>query len=125
MRNRAKCRLCKTIIESIANTDYVSCACGEIAVSGGLQKLQCFANDFKNFMRVDEDGNEIVVTVKDKEEMPTSSPSQKPSKEELLNMLDELRIRIEGLPQEAMLTPITHADFFSLLLLLSAILRSS
>ena len=123
MRNRAKCNLCKTIIESIANTDYVSCVCGEIAISGGTQQLQCFANDFKNFLRIDDEGKEITVIVKEKEqkEMEISS---KPSRKELLEMLDELRTRIEGLPQEALFAPVTHADFISLLLLLSAIFRS-
>jgi hypothetical protein len=125
MRNRAKCKLCKSIIESVANTDYVSCACGEIAISGGMQKLQCFANNFENFMRVDDEGNEIIVTVKEKEEVEAIvEQTSTPSKEELLQMLDELRHRIDTLPQHAMLSPITHADFNSLLLLLSAIFRS-
>lgn len=124
MRNRAKCKLCKSIIESFANTDYISCGCGEIAISGGTQKLQCFANNFENFMRVDDEGNEVMVTVKEKEQIETLPQASKPSRKELLDMLDELRNRIETLPQHAMLSPITHADFTSLLLLLSAIFRS-
>lgn len=47
-----------------------------------------------------------------------------PDKKELLDMLDEMQKRIENLPQGALYSPITHADFCSLLMLLSAILRS-
>ena len=75
-------------------------------------------------MRVDDEGNEVMVTVKEKEQIETLPQASKPSRKELLDMLDELRNRIETLPQHAMLSPITHADFTSLLLLLSAIFRS-
>lgn len=49
----------------------------------------------------------------------------KPTKQELLEMLDEMIKNIERLPSYAMLTPITHYDHCSLLILLSSILRSS
>lgn len=74
-------------------------------------------------MRVDDEGNEIMVTVKEKEQTEMVQAS-KPSRAELLDMLDEMRKRIEELPQQAAFVPITHADFNSLLLLLSAIFRS-
>lgn len=48
----------------------------------------------------------------------------KTKKEELLDMLDEMAKSIERLPQGAMLTPITHYDFESALLLLAAIFRA-
>lgn len=54
-----------------------------------------------------------------------STESSKPTKQEMLDMLDEMIKRIEDLPQQALYTPITHADFCSLLLLLSGILRAS
>lgn len=50
--------------------------------------------------------------------------ASKPSRIELIEMLEEMSNRIESLPQEALYAPITHADFCSLLLLLSAILRA-
>lgn len=48
-----------------------------------------------------------------------------PKKEELLDLLDELRKNIDQLPSHAMLSPITHCDFSSLIMLLSAIFRSA
>lgn len=117
MKNRAKCKLCQSIIESFHKYDYVECKCGEIAVDGG-DSLKCMANDFNNFVRVDEEGNEIVVTVKPKEEI-----THVPTKIEMLDMLDQMIKSIEALPQQAMITPITHYDFVSALLLLSSILR--
>lgn len=47
-----------------------------------------------------------------------------PEKKELLDMLDEMRKNIDQLPSHAMLSPVTHCDFSSLIMLLSAILRS-
>ena len=46
------------------------------------------------------------------------------SKKDLIEMLNELKDRITELPQQAMFAPVTHADFASLLILLSAILRA-
>jgi len=114
MKNRAKCKVCSTIIESFHVNDHVSCNCGEIAIDGGPGEFRCYAKSFDNFLRVDDEGNEIVVTVKEKEE--------KPNKKELLDMLQEMIIRIEGLPPAAMLTPISHYDFYAGLILLKSIL---
>ena len=73
MRNRAKCKLCGDIIESFHPTDVVECKCGEIAVDRGLG-LGCAARDWKNFVRVDDEGNEIVVRI-------TEGPKPKQAKE--------------------------------------------
>lgn len=50
--------------------------------------------------------------------------SSKPTKQEMLEMLDQMIKRIEDLPQQALYTPITHADFVSLLILLHSILSA-
>jgi hypothetical protein len=128
MRNRAKCKLCNIIIESFHSTDYVLCKCGEIAVDGG-DAMRCYAHSFDHFLRVDDDGNEIVVIVKPTIENSTADIKTESSKspivkQDLLKELDELVNNIERLPQHAMMQPITHADFCSLLMLLSAILRA-
>lgn len=39
-RNRARCRKCKTVIESKHRHDYVGCKCGAIAVDGGKAYLR-------------------------------------------------------------------------------------
>ncbi len=48
----------------------------------------------------------------------------KPSKAELIDMLDEMNKSIEKLPLYAMTSPISHYDFSSLLILLSALFKS-
>lgn len=48
----------------------------------------------------------------------------KPSKKELIEMLDEMNNNIEKLPQHALVTAINHYDFSALLILLSAIFKS-
>jgi hypothetical protein len=122
MRNRAKCKLCKEIIESFTIQDYISCKCDEISIWGGNVKLHCEANDWNNFLRVDDEGNEIVVKIKSKEEIDI--PSSKPTKADLIGILDEMIKNVEDLPSQAMLAPITHYDYCSLLILLSSLFKS-
>lgn len=126
MKNRAKCKLCQEIIESFHMTDYVTCRCEEIAISGGNMHYQASAKDFKNFLRVDDNGHEIEVTVQEKEDVSDSVPHQAIDikKADLLKMLDEMRKRYEELPTAALFAPITHADLASLLMLLSAIFKT-
>ncbi len=121
MRNRAKCKLCESTIESFHEGDYVTCKCGHISVSGGL-RMECSALDWANFLRVDDNGNEIIVTVKSDDVKPLYNEA--PTREDKLKMLDEMIKTYEGLPQHVMTMPITHYDFVSALLLLSSILRS-
>jgi hypothetical protein len=123
MRNRAKCKLCNSVLESIHVNDYVTCKCGEISIGGGDQRLECFAVNFDNFLRVDDEGNEIIVTVEDSKKEEAKSNS-KMNKKELLNILDEMRQKIEDLPIEAALSSVTNADLASLMMLLSAIFRA-
>jgi hypothetical protein len=122
MRNRAKCKLCSSIIESMHATDLVLCKCEHIFVDGG-DAFKCGAEDWSNFLRIDDNGKEIQVKI----ESHISNESEtvlKPHKEELLEYLDEMIKSYEILPQHAMMAPITHYDHQSLLILLSAILRS-
>ena len=121
MKNRAKCKLCQDIIESFHASDYVMCKCGEISVYDG-DALKCSAKDFKNFLRIDDKGNEIIVTVKENDKC--ADLTQPLTRAELLNMLDEMIRNIENLPENAMKTSITHYDWLSSLLLVSSIFRS-
>lgn len=120
MKNRAKCKLCNSIIESFHATDYVMCKCEEIALDGG-DALYCFARDFKNFVRVDDEDNEVIVTMK---EDVKPLDMKKPSKEDLLAMLDEHIKSYERLPEVGLYSYVTQADLLSSLLLLQSILRS-
>lgn len=127
MRNRAKCRLCNDIIESKHQHDYVSCSCEEIALDGGnAYHRACFKNK-ENFIVIDDEGNEVIPVYKPPEEISdVSSPPQKtrPSKQELLVELDIMIKNLEQLPAPALHTPVNHADFCSMLILLHAILKS-
>lgn len=49
--------------------------------------------------------------------------TNKPTRSEMLEMLDRYIQAIEALPQHALYAPVTHSDFVSMLLLLSAILK--
>lgn len=132
MRNRAKCKLCDDIIESMYTHDYQLCKCGEIAVDGGKDYHRVLAKDWANFLRVDDDGNEIIPSIIDKEKTDTdnshdSKPEEtkyKPSKKELIVMIEEMIKSYENLPQNAMTLPITHYDLLSLMLLLSALFKA-
>lgn len=122
MKNRAKCKICNTIIESFHSLDHVQCKCGEIMVYGG-DSLKCSAIEWSNFLRVDDQGNEIVVTVKD-DVNPLDIPKNKPGIKELHQMLNEMIRNIENLPQHAAIEPITHYDFASALLLVSELFKA-
>ncbi len=126
MRNRAKCKKCSSIIESFHQYEIVSCSCGEISIDGGTDHFGCAAIDFTNFLRVDDEGNEIVVTIKEKQnEQEPSEPPTKLTKKDLINMLGDMVINIENLPPEAMYSPINQFDFCSLLILLKSILEAN
>ncbi len=126
MRNRAKCKLCNDIIESFHRHDYVTCKCGEISVDGGSDYHKCRAIDWTNFLRIDDDGNVFVPKVVDKtEEGQKFIPENvnKPTKQELIQALIDLSKSYEGLPIDALLTPVNHMDLGSLLVILAEILR--
>lgn len=112
--------MCNSVIESFHDTDYVMCSCGAISVDGGTS-MRCAANDWKNFVRVDDEGHEIEVKVESSDVKRLYN--EKPSKKDLLFMLDEMIKNVENLPQHVMSSPISHYDYCSLLILLSALFK--
>ncbi len=129
-RNRAKCKLCNTIIESFTMSDYVECKCGEIAIDGGAYHLYAFAKDYNNFFRLDDSNKELTVTeqtVNDKLnidfDIKATKAIHKPLREEILDSLQNLIDSYDALPEAAMYAPVTHADLSTLLPLLLAALR--
>lgn len=126
MRNRAKCKLCQSIIESFHQHDYVTCKCEEISIDGGTTYFRAMAKNWGNFLRIDDLDNEIVVTVKDKDE--PEKEEVKPlynaemTREDKLKMLDEMIKSYETLPKHAIEAPITGYDLVSLLLLVKSLL---
>lgn len=107
---RAKCRKCETIIET--EGEEVFCKCGEISIGGHGNPSRCSANNFSNFVRVDEEGREIEVVVEEKKKL---------SKDELLNLLKDMIRSIEQLPQNAKVVAVNQFDMLSLLYLLDSL----
>ena len=127
MRNRAKCKLCNDVLESFHQYDYVVCKCGEISVDGGLYELRCSAKHWSNFLRVDDNNNEIVIKVKDEDPIPDPTKMAEPqllTKQDKIEMLETMVKNIENLPKHAMDLPINHYDFYSYLLVIVSILKS-
>lgn len=124
MRNRAKCRLCNKVIESCHRADYVMCACGEIAINGGDHSFMTYAKNYENFLRVDDNGNEIIVTVEEREHRELSGEPKSITKQDLVKMLEEQYQKIDSLPAEASGSFVTHADLASVLMVLVSIFRS-
>jgi thymidylate synthase len=127
MRNRAKCKLCQDIIESFHSTDLVICKCGEIYVDAG-ESMKCGAGNWDNFLRVDDEGNEIVPIIKEKGDVKPlytyEEYNEKLTKKELIDMLDNMIKKIEEMPYQSMTSPITQYDYYAGLLLLSALFKS-
>lgn len=126
MRNRAKCKLCLDVIESKHQHDYVTCDCGEIAVDGGQAYFKCLARDWKNFIRLDDDDNEITPKIVDKEDSAevastdaceTLNTTSAPSKDDLLDQMRGVIEAFESLPTHAKSSFVTNYDLESCMLL--------
>lgn len=116
MKNRAKCKLCKSVIESFLENDFVACQCGEISIKGGSQKFYCEALHWENFLRIDDQGNEIIVQVQDKNNQPL----------ELTDLFEELDLMTsyhENMPDAVRLSFVNYYDFYSALLIIQNILK--
>lgn len=121
MKNKAKCKSCSSIIESCHSTDYVSCKCGKVSVFGG-QAMRCSAEDWNEFLRVDEDNREIPITVcENKDDMEKIDKLS--HRDELIKILESKIEIFDHLPPHAMQTPVTHYDLQSILILFSEILK--
>jgi hypothetical protein len=124
MKNRAKCKLCNSTIESFHGTDYVVCQCGEIALDGGLG-MRCYANDLKNIIRIDDEGNEIIPTIIEGKSDTSSEGHQKRFKKEtVLFEIREMIKSIENLPDHAMTLPVSQYELCHVLVLMSLMVES-
>lgn len=125
MRNRAKCKLCGSVIESFHRYDYVTCKCEEISISGGNYALECSAKDWANFFRIDDLDNVIPVVIKTAEERTVENIEDRKemSVKEKLEMLEIMLKNIEELPPQAITSFVTNYDLYSHMLLILSILR--
>lgn len=125
MRNRAKCKLCNDIIESLGANQWVKCKCGEVSINGGPFKYEVSVGDYANMLRVDDDGNEVAIKVKQAEGQDSKEDTfgLKPSRDELLGMLLEQINNSENLPMHVRSSFVTYLELESALLLIYAILK--
>lgn len=123
MRNRAKCRLCKSELESLTRYDVVSCACGEIDIWGGVDELRSRARDYANFLRLDDEGKEIEVKVIDnannKEEVPvTEEVKHDITREDKVKLVNSMLDYYERLPQHVLISAPTQYDLKAIYVLI-------
>lgn len=124
MKNRAKCKLCGDIIESFHDQDYVNCKCGQISVYGGDKQL-CASVDWNNFLRVDDEGNEIIVKVEDKQkETDPITIVAKPKREDLLKELQMMIEECDRLPEMAFTQHVSQYDLYRALMIIKTILEA-
>ena len=122
MKNKAKCKLCGDMIESWFKGDLRPCKCGEIAVDGG-DAMYAMARDWRNFLRVDDEGNEIEVKVEG-EVKPIELEERKPmTKEEMLENLESIIRSYDNMPENALYGPVTHYDMQVALMLILEIFK--
>lgn len=138
MRNRAKCKQCQDVIESFHADDLVFCRCKEIAISGGFDYYWCRAKDYKNFLRVDDEDNEIPVKYVDRATVNEEKVADQVADASKVidlpvdnhNMVDHLgeitdMIRIiEELPNHAKQAPCTQYDFLGLLYVMQSWMKN-
>lgn len=124
MRNRAKCKVCNVIIESFAWNDHIACKCGEIEIWGGLQNAKCAANKWENFLRIDDQGNEIVpqIVKNEEEKIDMAIPGEK-TRDDLINIFQQLLDSIEKMSEDALLIPVNHVDLHTYLTVIMEIIK--
>ncbi|MES2875413.1 MAG: hypothetical protein V4708_16940 [Bacteroidota bacterium] len=120
MRNRAKCKLCNTTIESFHDTDLQFCECKAIGIDGGNSSYKVYANDFAHVVRIDDNDKEVTV----KEKLVIAEEVKPLSRDDMLKELDMMCDEIDNLPQHAMQQPVNQYDFYRLCLLVRSILRA-
>lgn len=52
--NKAQCKLCGDVIESVHRNDWQRCKCGEISVDGGKEYLKRSAKDLNNIIELSD-----------------------------------------------------------------------
>jgi hypothetical protein len=112
MRNRGKCKLCHTIIESFYMGHLDTCKCGAVSVfNGDGMDMAPFGSP--HFLRVDEVGNEIVVSYKEKSSESGSheegdKPNEPRSRADLIKDFENAIEYINRAPQHEQLSFVTN-----------------
>lgn len=130
MRNRAKCKKCGSILESFYERDLVKCLCGEIAIDGGDKEFLAFANDFANFLRIDDEGKEIDVQYRQdaKKEDYKYAPANYDKSlagDDLIELLQEKINIIYDLPKHVQLSMVTQLDLADILTVILGLFKKT
>lgn len=127
MRNRAKCNLCKDTLESFHRHDFVKCKCDEISIDGGQDYFKAAAKHWENFIRLDDDDNEVnVKVIEEGEPVPEEKKDHiypMPTRKDKMDMLKNMIDSYDRLPAHAMNNPITNCDLAAALLLIYELLK--
>lgn len=122
-RNRAKCKLCGDVIESLTASDLQMCDCETIGVYGGMEVYRAIFDKPEHFIRIDDEDREIPIEYIEKpDEVIKENPGV--SREE---MIDMLKLHIEGfdnLPDHAKHQPASQYDVQCLAMIIYGILRN-
>lgn len=128
MRNRAKCKLCDDIIESVNTHDYMTCKCGEISIDGGNSSgyWRSRAANPENLIRLNDDDTVFIPKPKEiEEEAPPPAPIKKTrTRQDLLEELDEMTKHMDDLPPNALYAPLTHADLAMIINIIKLVLKA-
>lgn len=111
MRNRAKCKLCGSILESFHEFDWVECTCKEIAISGGQVRFECAAKDWSNFLRIDDAGIEKPIQIQNKDKIKQIAPQVQESHLSSLSLYIDY---FKNMPEIAMTSYATNFDLLVL-----------
>ena len=123
MRNRAKCKLCNSIIESFHEFDRITCQCDEISITGGQVRYECSSKNWNNFVRIADDDSEINVTVQDQPKPEIMEIAK--DKDYYLSLVSEMIAAIDHLPEQAKYSACTQMDYQSLLYLIKGFISLS
>lgn len=112
MINRAKCKLCQSIIVSELPNEIVYCKCGEIAVCDG-PAMRMWPVGNVNFLRVDDLGNEIIVSykkeaAKSEEDKQNDDPKECITKGDLIKSFEDALSYTENSPDHEQFSFVTN-----------------
>lgn len=112
MINRAKCKLCQSIIVSELPDEIVYCKCGEIAVCDG-SAMRMWPLGSTHFVRVDDLGNEIIVSYKNeagkgKDDKQEDAPKEGLSKGDLIKSFEDVLKYTENSPEHEQFSFVTN-----------------
>lgn len=108
---KIKCNVCDIVMD-FPETGLVSCKCENLTLNANERVVLCEKGESSYCMKDDLEDNE------------EPKNTEKPTKQELLGMLKEMRENIEKLPQHAQGTPVTNYDLLSLILVLEGLFAS-